>query len=104
MKITYTDAVSAIITGELDADLSRLTQAIQNRKRLISATNVAVLKSTLKVGDKVRLTMTANPSYIRGVEAVIRKFKTKKVVIDLVRPAGRFHKNIVCPLDILEAV
>ena len=60
--------------------------------------------STLKVGDKVRLNSKANPKYIRGSTATIKKINHTRVVLDLDIPQGRFDKNINCPVSILDLI
>lgn len=60
--------------------------------------------STLKVGDKVRLNNKANPKYIRGSTATIKKINHTRVVLDLDIPQGRFDKNINCPVSILDLI
>ena len=60
--------------------------------------------STMKVGDKVRLNNNANPKYIRGSTATIKKINHTRVVLDLDIPQGRFDKNINCPVSILDLI
>jgi hypothetical protein len=101
MKITYGDLIGSIFDGSLDADLSNIVDAIRSRQSDIKDKAASVLRFSLKIGDTVILNDTCNPAYIRGEKAIVRKFRTKKIVIDLLRPCGKFHKGIGCPLSIV---
>ena len=48
--------------------------------------------------------MNANPKYLNGSTAIIKKINRTKVVIDLDTPQGRFSRNITTPLGMLEKI
>lgn len=84
--------------GEFDEFLDEMTHAIQQRKR-----DMAPKIWEFQAGDKVRL-VNANPKYLNGATATIRKVNRTKVVIDLDTPQGRFSRGITTPLSMLEKV
>jgi hypothetical protein len=96
-----TEFFAALMTGQYDDILDALIFDIDYRKQ-----QLAPGTSDFTVGDTIVLNDTANPQYLRGREAIIRKINRTKVVIDLVQPAqgpggGFFHKNITAPPSML---
>jgi hypothetical protein len=89
---------STILSGQVDEFLDNIIQVIKIRKDQ--------LKPSIwefQVGDRVRL-VNANPKYLIGAEATVRKVNRTKIVIDLDVPQGRFSKNISTPLSMVEKV
>jgi hypothetical protein len=101
MKYTFTDLATDIITGNLDSDLSRIVEAVRERQHEIKDKQARVLRLSLEPGATVYFVSTCHPTYLRGVKAIVRKLNPKKVVVDLLQPAGRFHKGIICPPTLL---
>ena len=92
------DFVVPVLSGEMDEFLDGMIQTIQSRKK--------ELKPKIwefQVGDKVKI-INANPKYLNGSTAIIKKVNRTKVVIDLDIPAGRFSHNITTPLSMLEKI
>lgn len=92
------DFVVPVLSGEMDEFLDGMIQTIQSRKK--------ELKPKIwefQVGDKVRL-VNANPKYLVGAEATVKKVNRTKIVIDLDVPQGRFSKNISTPLSMLKKI
>jgi hypothetical protein len=96
-NITFAQIKTAILTGELDADLDNIKTAMATRREMLQV----AFKGGLSVGDKVTFAENCRPVYMRGLKATIIKINRERVVVDLDRPAGRFHKNITCPVSIL---
>ena len=48
--------------------------------------------------------INANPTYLNGAMATVKKVNRTKVVIDLDTPTGRFSRNIATPLGMLEKI
>ena len=90
--------INNIKSGEYDGQLDMILAAVKARKN--------ALKPQIwefQVGDKVKI-INANPKYLNGSTATIKKVNRTKVVIDLDTPAGRFSHNITTPLGMLEKV
>ena len=96
-NITLGQIKTAIITGELDADLDNIKTAIATRRDMLAL----AFKGGLNIGDKVTFANNCRPVYMRGLKATIIKINRERVVVDLDRPAGRFHRNVTCPVSIL---
>jgi hypothetical protein len=92
-EINYT-----ILSGEADEFLDGIVKAVKIRKD--------ALKPQIwefQIGDKVKI-INANPKYLNGSTATIKKVNRTKVVIDLDTPNGRFSSNITAPLGMLEKI
>jgi transcription antitermination factor NusG len=90
--------ISNIKSGEYDDQLDMILAAVKARKN--------ALKPQIwefQVGDKVKI-VNANPKYLNGATAIIKKVNRTKVVIDLDIPTGRFSHNITTPLGMLEKI
>lgn len=90
--------ISNIKSGEYDDQLDMILAAVKARKN--------ALKPQIwefQVGDKVKI-INANPKYLNGATAIIKKVNRTKVVIDLDTPNGRFSHNITTPLGMLEKI
>jgi len=90
--------ISNIKSGEYDDQLDMILAAVKARKN--------ALKPQIwefQVGDKVKI-VNANPKYLNGATAIIKKVNRTKVVIDLDTPNGRFSSNITTPLGMLEKI
>jgi len=97
MTITDTDVINAILGGSFDSTLDKIREAITERKDQ-KASN---LRFELSIGDSVYFTSTCSPAYMRGKSAKVVKINRERVIVDLDSPAGRFHKNVTCPLSII---
>ena len=87
-----------VLTGQMDEYLDGMIRTIQMRKK-----DMAPKVWEFQVGDRVRL-VNANPKYLIGAEATVKKVNRTKIVIDLDSPQGRFSKNISTPLSMVEKV
>lgn len=58
-KITFGTVNTAIITGELDAELDRIKESIKTRGQMLSLP----FKSSLAVGDTVQFIDKVRPTY-----------------------------------------
>ena len=97
-EFNYKNIVNPILNGEVDETLDQIIQAVKMRKDQ--------LKPSIwefQVGDRVRL-VNANPKYLIGAMATVKKVNRTKIVIDLDSPQGRFSKNISTPLSMVEKV
>ena len=87
-----------LLSGEADEFLDSIVKAVKIRKD--------ALKPQIwefQVGDKVKI-INANPKYLNGSTATIKKVNRTKVVIDLDTPNGKFSHNITTPLGMLEKI
>ena len=90
--------INNIKSGEYDGQLDMILAAVKARKN--------ALKPQIwefQIGDRVKI-VNANPKYLNGSTAIIKKVNRTKVVIDLDAPAGRFSHNITTPLGMLEKI
>ena len=90
--------ISNIKSGEYDGQLDMILAAVKARKD--------ALKPQIwefRIGDRVKM-INANPTYLNGAMATVKKVNRTKVVIDLDTPTGRFSRNIVTPLGMLEKI
>lgn len=93
----YATFKTALATGEFDEHLDDIAAVIK-RRRDANAPQIwdFIEGQTVKVNNK------ANPHYMRGALAVVKKVNRTRLVIDLNEPRGRFHKNITIPLTLVE--
>ena len=90
--------INNIKSGEYDDQLDMIIAAVRARKD--------ALKPQIwefQIGDRVKI-VNANPKYLNGATATIKKVNRTKVVIDLDTPNGRFSSNITTPLGMLEKI
>jgi transglutaminase/protease-like cytokinesis protein 3 len=87
-----------VLTGQMDEYLDGMIRTIQMRKK-----DMAPKVWEFQVGDRVRL-VNANPKYLIGALATVRKVNRTKIVIDLDRTYGRFSNNISTPPSMVEKV
>lgn len=90
--------INNIKSGEYDDQLDIILAAVRARKE--------ALKPQIwefQIGDRVKI-VNANPKYLNGSTATIKKINRTKVVIDLDTPTGRFSRNITTPLGMLEKI
>jgi membrane-bound ClpP family serine protease len=90
--------IEDIKAGKFDESLDMILAAVRARKD--------ALKPQIwefQIGDRVKI-VNANPKYLNGAMATIKKVNRTKVVIDLDTPAGRFSRNITTPLGMLEKI
>ena len=97
MKINLQEVRTAIITGELDNELDGLTQAISFRR----SQQVNQTRINLSVGQHVWFNQSVRPTYMVGAEAIVKKINRKRIEVDLLEPAGRFHKGVRATLSII---
>ena len=91
---------TAIICGELDADLDNIKTAIATRKGMLDL----ALRGSLSVGDKVKFNDAVKPTYLRGMVATVVKLNRERIVIDLGARTGRFSGRITTPVSLVEKV
>lgn len=94
-----TEVIIAIVNGKLDDDLESLAVAIQQRIK----TKAQIVALSLRLGDQVKFT-NVRPKYLIGNIGTIVKISPETIVVDLLEPAGRYHKNITCKADMIEKV
>jgi membrane-bound ClpP family serine protease len=90
--------IEDIKAGKFDESLDMILAAVRARKD--------ALKPQIwefQIGDRVKI-INANPKYLNGAMATIKKVNRTKVVIDLDTPNGRFSSNITTPLGMLEKI
>ena len=90
--------INNIKSGEYDEQLDMILAAVKARKNALKPQIWEFL-----IGDRVKI-INANPKYLNGSTATIKKVNRTKVVIDLDTPAGRFSHNITTPLGMLEKI
>lgn len=87
-----------IITGAVtDEQVAKIRAAFEGRKEVTKAT----MRASLNVGDAVWFNEKTRPAYMAGHKAIVRKINRERVVVDLDKPAGRFHIGVTVPLTLL---
>jgi len=99
---TAIEVSTAIVNGSLDDDLRALLSLINDRIKMNREIEGLTKFAALQVGDRVTLSATARPKYLAGAKATVTNKKRTRVVIDLDSPAGRFHRNITAPPELLD--
>lgn len=96
------EVVSAIIRGDLDLYLDTIAERLANRRDLL-ARRVA---ARIDVGDTIRFTDKARPTYLYGLTAVVTKINGKSVTVTCPSSlAYRRYSGVVdlrCPITIVE--
>lgn len=87
--------------GHFDSLLQEVSELTSHRRMVLKDKAARKLRAEFSVGDTVYFVSTCRPTYLQGVAAVVSKFNPKKIVVDLLKPAGRFHKGIICPPTLL---
>jgi len=95
-----TPLAQTILDGAYDDIIDIIEQAIITRRKELGTSKVTF--ESLVVGDRVFISDTAKPTYLRGLAATVTKKNRTRVVIDLDVPAGRFHTNITAPPSLLD--
>src|SRR5918911_4187822 len=94
--------ITALIEeGVLDGHLERLAETIHQRRREQDRQQLG----SFQVGDRVRLSDRARPSYLAGAEGVVTEILHKRLLVRLETPvagkrAGR--NDIACPPSLVE--
>jgi hypothetical protein len=99
---TAIDIAAAVARGELDDDLDMIASLINDRRKMNRQIDGLDKFAALKVGDRVTISSTVRPKYLAGLPATVTKKNRTRVVIDLDAPAGRFHRNITAPAEMLD--
>jgi hypothetical protein len=96
--MNYIDFYNALMTGDFDADLDKMIDRVNDRRKMI-APNIY----HFRVGDRVQI-KNSNPKYLNGAMATVTKINRTKVVVDLDERRERFFRNITTPTSMLEKV
>lgn len=92
-----------IASGELDAHLVAIGEAIRARHELLHTINSQKALATLSVGDRVRINRHASPRYLHGIQGVVVELDPHAAIVCVHRPVGRFKSGeIRCPPLVLE--
>jgi len=92
------DIIKAIRAGDLDEDISLVTEALTARQ--------AARALSVRPGEKVRFNGNIKPKYLVGVLASVVKVNSKTVTcrIDDPATAGRFQGDVRVPVSLIEPV
>jgi hypothetical protein len=92
-----------IATGELDAHLVAIAEAVRARHELLHTINSQKALAMLSVGDPVRINHHASPRYLHGIRGVVVELDQHAAVVCVHRPIGRFKGGeIRCPPLVLD--
>ena len=93
-----------IASGELDAHLPAIAEALRARYDLLQTVNSQKALAMLNVGDRVRINHHASPRYLHGVDGVVVvELDQHTAVVCVHRPLGRFKSGeIRCPPLVLD--
>ena len=87
--------VARIGSGQLDAGLSVLIDAINARVRIVVDLRTHEALAQLTVGTRVRLNHTVSPRYLHGCHGEVHDIDGDHVVVCLDVPVGRFTSGHV---------
>lgn len=76
---TTDEIISTIVSGHVDASLEVIVKAIRMRRENLNDSKVLLLKP----GDEVRFNTQANPKYLEGITATVKKVNRKTVNVDI---------------------
>jgi hypothetical protein len=108
MTLTIEAVQAAIMSGELDANLGKLSTTLEARLSEVRATKTA---TDFGIGDKVRFNNSCGTRYLVGHTAQVVGMKRTKIVVKLDNPMGRFARytpagmesaNITVPISIVD--
>jgi hypothetical protein len=108
MTLTIEAVQAAIMSGELDADLGKLSTTLEKRLSDVRLTKTA---TDFGVGDKVRFNNSCGTRYLVGETAQVVGMKRTKIVVKLDKPQGRFARytptgvesaSITAPISIVD--
>lgn len=102
--ITFEELIDGILNGVADDDLDKLNLAIKQRRELRNSKKILFISP----GDKVRFNLQANPKYLQGHTAIVKKVNNTTVSVDLPDDYSlrkyRGSKNVRCPISIVDKV
>lgn len=102
--LTFEQIRATIQAGDVDSSLEKLANIIRDRRAMQREATALRKFAQFQVGDTVRFNGTCSPQYLRGAEGKIVAKRQKKVVVDLFERRRKFHRGIITPTTILEAV
>ena len=91
MTLTLEAVQEAINSGDLDANLAKLKEAVDSRMKTIRTTKT---NKDFGIGDKVRFNDSCGTRYVVGLTATVVGMKQKKMIVKLDTPVGRFAKYL----------
>lgn len=96
-QLTANTIAGLIYGGQLDEHLVRLTASIHNRRQSLANDK----RDEMKIGDIVYFNKKVKPKFLAGQAVRVVKFNTKKIVVDLVNPIGRWKDSVSTPLSLI---
>lgn len=96
-QLTVDVFARGIYRGELDEHLDRLATSIRNRREALANGK----RGKMEIGSIVYLNNTTRPAYLQGAAVEVVKFNTKKIVVNMVNPIGKWDKNVRVPLSLI---
>jgi hypothetical protein len=87
MTTTYEDVKTAILLGDLDADLEKLSALITST---LNSKRESRTPATYGIGDRVKFNSLCGTKYLQGHTAVVTGKARSKIIVKLERPTGRF--------------
>jgi hypothetical protein len=104
-NINVYDILDSIRSGEQDANLDTLSEAVRDRIKGTRAVNAANSLMEIAIGQPVRL-KDLSPKYVNGLTAkVVGKGRSRfQVVLDSPPAGGRFNGTVTVPATCVEAI
>lgn len=87
MTMTYEEVKTAILAGDLDADLEKLSTLITST---LNSKRVSRTPAVYGIGDRVRFNSLCGTKYLHGQTAIVTGKARSKIIVKLERPMGRF--------------
>ena len=99
------DLLDALQAGRLDADLTAVIDAINDRTSTIARNRTQAALAGLSLNDRVRIRDQAKPQYLRGETGEMHELNDDYVVVLLDRVVGRFtSRHLRCAPEMVEPV
>ena len=98
-----TALLDALATGRLDAELTAVIDAINERTSAIAHNRTQAALARLTLHDRVRIGDQAKPQYIRGETGTVHELNDDYVVVLLDRVVGKFKsRHLRCAPEMVE--
>ena len=98
-----TALLDALEAGLLDADLTAVIDAINERTSTIARNRTQAALAKLNLNDRVRIADQAKPQYIRSEMGTVHELNDDYVVVLLDRVVGKFtSRHLRCAPEMVE--
>jgi hypothetical protein len=94
MTTTFTDVVEYVSAQITDGEIEQLYTVLKTRSQYVRKVKSALNATTLKAGDKVRLSNNMSPQYLRNKVAIVNYTSGTKAYVHFTEYVGRFAPDV----------